>query len=253
MACCASCAVGGPCSGEQGCAGPLGRPAYYRSVSVDGTNASDTFEVGQNDPSQNGWLLYSAVTLGANAQLAATMALNGFWQSPAQLDIGRLEWSRGGVVWVPFPSFNVVWQDSAGSGNESTVACYARPVLGAITASPIVYSTSSAAIAANGADQDFTVPDGATDYMLALYRDGGLAGDAMLEELNVSGGATNTFGTLRYDNGDLQNGQAAGSDGYRPVPPGPGAVLRVTNAAAAGAGNAITATIRYRIDLTMTR
>jgi len=252
VACCTKCADS-KCAGGAVCAGPLARPAYAREVNVDGTNTSDTFEVGQNTPSQNGWILYSAVTLGANAQLAARMTFDGFWQSAVQLETGRLEWSRGGVVWVPYPSFSVVWQDTAGSGNESTVACYARPVIGAVTASPIVYSTSSAAIASNGADGDFTVPDGATDYMLALYRDGGLAGDAMLEEMNVSGGSTNTYGTLRFDNGDLQNGQASGSDGYRPVPPGPGAFLRVTNDAAIGAGNAITATIRYRVDLTMSR
>jgi len=253
VACCIQCAAGASCQGGPLCAGPLARPAYYRTVRVDGANTSDSFEIGNNDPSQNGWALYSAVTLGTNAQLSATISLNGFWQTVTQLDTGRIEWSRGGIVWVPYPSFELAWTDTAGSGNTSTVACYARPILDGITPSPIVYSTSSAAIDADGADQDFAVPDGATDYMLAFYRDGGLAGDVMVEEMNVSGGATNTFGTLRYDNGDLQSGQAAGSDGYRPVPPGPGALLRITNAAAAGEANVITATIRYRIDLTMTR
>jgi len=253
MSCCASCSVGGPCSGDQRCAGPLGRPAYYRTITVDGSTASDGFEVGNNDPSQNGWALYTACNLGANARLMATMTLNGFWQSNQELEVGRMEWSRGGVIWIPFPSFVVDWQDAEGSGNESTVSAYARPILGGVTPSPIAFATSSASIDPDGGDEEFEVPAGATDYMLALYRNGGLAGDVQVEELNESGGATNPWGSLRYDNGDIQNGQAAGSDGYRPVPPGPGAIIRVTNAAAAGGSNAVTAAIRYRIDLTMTR
>lgn len=252
MACCTKCAEP-TCAGGAVCAGPLARPAYARIVRVDGANTSDTFEVGQNTPSQNGWVLYTACDLGTNAQMAGSLTLDGFWTSAVTLDTGRLEWSRGGILWIPYPSFSISFTDTEGSGNASTVSCYARPVLDGVTPSPIAYSTSSAAIAADGADQDFPVPDGATDYMIALYRDGGLAGDAMIEELNASGGVTNTYGTLRYDNGDLQNGQAAGADSYRPVPPGPGAVIRITNAAAAGAANAITATIRYRIDLSMVR
>jgi len=252
VACCTKCAEP-TCAGGAVCAGPLARPAYARIVRVDGANTSDSFEVGQNTPSQNGWVLYTACDLGTNAQMAGSLTLDGFWTSAVTLDTGRLEWSRGGILWIPYPSFSISFTDTEGSGNASTVSCYARPVLDGVTPSPIAYSTSSAAIAADGADQDFPVPDGATDYMIALYRDGGLAGDAMIEELNASGGVTNTYGTLRYDNGDLQNGQAAGADSYRPVPPGPGAVIRITNAAAAGAANAITATIRYRIDLSMVR
>ena len=254
MSCCSTCAVGQPCSGEQGCAGPLGKPAYYRAVSVDGSNTSDMFQVGNNDPSQNGWVLYSGVDLGSNAQLAASLTLNAFWQSPLQLEIGRVEWSRGGVVWIPFPSFAIDFTDTESSGNTSTVNLYARPVLGGIVPSSVLYATQRASVAADNGSNSFTIPAGATSYMVAFHRSQGLAGDVHVEELNTSGGTTNSYSLVSYDDeATMAVGQASGSDFYRPVPPGPGGVIKVTNGASAGSGNACVATIRYRIDLAMAR
>jgi hypothetical protein len=252
MACCSSCASGGAC--EAACKGPLAPPASYATVLCDGANPTSAFDVGFNDPCPNGWIVESSVQLGANARLEGSLNLQGFWQGGQVLQVGRCEWSRSGRVWVPWSAFSVTWVDVEASGNNTRISVYARPVRDVVTASPILLATQSATVAENGGQVTFPVPPGAVDYMIAFHRNTGLAGIAQVEEINTSGGVVNSWGVLVYDTGNLINAQAAGSDGWRPVPPLPTNAIRVTNAAAAaGNANDIITTLRYRIDLTMAR
>jgi hypothetical protein len=252
MACCSSCGRGGTC--EATCQGPLLPPAAYATTLCDGANPTAPFDVGFNDPCQNGWIVESSVALGANARLEARLALQGFWQGGQVLQVGNCEWSRSGRVWVPWSAFSLTWSDAEASGNTSTIRVYARPVDKVISASPELLATVSDGVAENNGQTTFTVPPGATDYMVAFWRNQGLAGPVQVEELNTSGGIVNTWGVVVYDTGNLVNAQAAGSDGWRPVPPLPANQLRVTNAAgAAGGANDIECTIRFRVDLTKAR
>ena len=158
-----------------------------------GAAQTDDIRLGDYDPQVQGWLVSIASVTKVAAALPAVI-IDGLdrWLGAAALHFGDanagIQVNNGGRIYVPYPTVTLSFFDQNASGGASPqLSVLARPLRGYEAAgfSTRAVGTSQATIA-DGNNNSFNVPLGASAYWVSRPDDGGTV------EVTVDDGAGNT-------------------------------------------------------------
>jgi len=232
-------------------------PTEYRRITVAGDGSdSDVWRVGGTAEGfpPSGWLVWIRTNSasGGIPEIRGNITLRAGWQtSEAEIELSDLEINHGGLMWVPWPRFELgPFLDNAASSVSSTIdlaACPLRPGIPIPPGASKVYSRTDAESIDAGASDAITPPEGATRYALGMDPAAGWTGPLQVAERSTGGGV-NTV-QRSYSLGNATSSIPTNTTGWQLVPGLPGDILLTNDDGSAACG----VSVRWEIDFTGVR